>query len=105
LVYHNYDVIMRWNRSQLYALSVGLLADAVVMGQVHIYAPRKNIKFSYEQAKEIQKLLTKLGYYTGQIDGILGSGSAQAVRAYQKDYALPQDGYATIELLNKMKGL
>ena len=30
LVYDNFRVIMKWNRSQYFALSVGLLADAVV---------------------------------------------------------------------------
>lgn len=105
LVYSNYDVIMRWNRSQLYALSIGLLSDALIMGEVQIYAPRQNSQFSYDQGKEIQDLLTKMGYYTGEIDGILGSGTQKAIRAYQKDHSLPQDGYATVELLNKMKGL
>lgn len=105
LVYKNYDVIMQWNRSDLYALSVGLLSDALIMGEYQIYAPRKNTKFSHEQAKEIQELLTKMGYYNGAIDGSLGKGTRQAIRMYQKDNKLPQDGYATIKLLNKMKGI
>ncbi|HCK33276.1 MAG TPA: lytic murein transglycosylase, partial [Rhodospirillaceae bacterium] len=29
LVYSNYDVIMKWNRSLYFATTVGLLADAV----------------------------------------------------------------------------
>ena len=29
LVYHNYNVIMHWNRSTYFATSVGLLADAI----------------------------------------------------------------------------
>lgn len=33
LTYHNYDVIMKWNRSTYFATSVGLLADAIAAGQ------------------------------------------------------------------------
>lgn len=105
LTYSNFKIIMRWNRSQLYALSVGLLADGIEGDSVRIYAPRKNLPFSLEQSKEIQEILTEKGYYKGEIDGTLGRGTRQAVRAYQKANGLPQDGYATEELLNKMKGL
>ena len=105
LVYKNYDVTGRWNRSDLYALSIGLLSDALIMGDYQIYADRKNLKFSYADTKEIQELLTKKGYYTGVPDGVLGRGTRQAIRAYQKDNLLPQDGYATKELLNKIRGM
>ena len=29
LAYHNFGVIMKWNRSQYFAISVGTLADAI----------------------------------------------------------------------------
>lgn len=105
LTYQNYKIIMRWNRSQLYALSIGLLADKLDGKPGKIYAPRDNTPFSFEEGKEIQELLTKKGYYTGEIDGQLGSGTRTAIRAYQRDNKLPQDGYATTKLLNKMKGI
>lgn len=105
LTYQNYKIIMRWNRSQLYALSVGLLADQIDGKSGKIYARRDNTPFSFEEAKEIQELLTKKGYYTGEVDGQLGSGTRTAIRAYQKENGLPQDGYATTKLLNKMKGI
>lgn len=105
LVYKNYDVIMRWNRSDLYALSVGLLSDALIVGKYQVFAPRKNIKFSHAQAKEIQELLTKMQYYNGEVDGVMGSGTRKAIQEYQKNNQLPEDGYATEELLNKMKGI
>lgn len=105
LAYKNYDVTMNWNRSNLYALAVGVLSDALILGDYYIYTPRKDMPFSYEQSKEIQELLTQKGYYTGEIDGILGRGARKAIRAYQKDNNLPQDGYATEELLNKIRGI
>lgn len=39
-----------------------------------------------------QCLLAYLGYYTGQIDGQLGSMSTAACRAFQADYGLTADG-------------
>ncbi|SHI73343.1 M14 family metallopeptidase [Lutispora thermophila] len=42
--------------------------------------------------KEVQSLLQRLGYYRGSIDGIFGSGTANAVRAFQRDYGLAADG-------------
>lgn len=32
LVYHNFGVIMKWNKSQYFAISVGTLADAIAQG-------------------------------------------------------------------------
>ena len=42
--------------------------------------------------KQMQSLLTYLGYDTGQIDGQWGSMSTAACRAFQADYGLTADG-------------
>lgn len=44
--------------------------------------------------KKLQKALDILGYYHGKIDGIYGSGTAAAVKSYQKDHRLYADGIA-----------
>jgi len=44
--------------------------------------------------KKLQQALEILGYYDGSIDGIYGSGTAKAVRAYQEAEGLDADGYA-----------
>lgn len=41
---------------------------------------------------DIQRKLKRLGYYTGKIDGIEGSKTRAAVRAFQRDNGLKQDG-------------
>lgn len=105
LGYKNYDITMRWNRSKSYALSVGLLSDALILGEYQVYAPRQEIKFSYQQIKNIQELLTKKGYYKGRIDGQLGSGTKQSIRQWQKELGLPQDGYINDKLINEINGL
>ena len=47
---------------------------------------------SITQNKEIQQKLKDLGYYNGAIDGILGEGSIQAIKKFQKDNGLTADG-------------
>ena len=44
------------------------------------------------EVKNIQTVLKRLGYYTGAIDGIYGSGTKSAVTRFQRDCGLTQDG-------------
>lgn len=44
------------------------------------------------EVKNIQTVLKKLGYYSGSIDGIYGSGTRSAVIRFQRDCGLTQDG-------------
>lgn len=44
------------------------------------------------QNKEIQQRLKDLGYYNGEIDGILGQASIQAIKNFQRDNGLVVDG-------------
>ena len=42
--------------------------------------------------KQIQQRLKELGYYKGNIDGIIGPQSLKAIKNFQKDYGLVVDG-------------
>lgn len=42
--------------------------------------------------QEVQTGLKNAGYYTGAIDGKLGSGSKRAIREFQTDHDLESDG-------------
>ncbi|MBQ3432518.1 MAG: spore cortex-lytic enzyme [Clostridia bacterium] len=44
------------------------------------------------EVKNIQNVLKRLGYYTGAVDGIYGSGTKNAVLRFQRDCGLTQDG-------------
>ncbi len=46
------------------------------------------------EVRSIQKKLKELGYYSGSVDGIYGSKTANAVKAFQKACGLTQDGVA-----------
>ena len=46
----------------------------------------------------VQAGLAELGYDPGPVDGSMGSRTAGAIRAYQRDHALLVDGRASLEL-------
>lgn len=54
------------------------------------------------EVTEIQTKLKEQGYYNGNIDGIYGSGTKNAVIAFQKDNGLSADGIAGTQTLSKL---
>ena len=52
-----------------------------------------------EQMKLTQETLRGLGYISGPIDGIMGSGTAAALRAFQQQQGLQTTGRANPETL------
>jgi hypothetical protein len=53
-------------------------------------------------AMSVQTKLTDDGYYHGQIDGVLGSGSLEAIRQFQADHGLAVNGKVDPKLLNAL---
>lgn len=51
---------------------------------------------------QVQERLARAGYYHGSIDGVAGSGTRRAVRAYERNHGLPVDGEIDPELLAQM---
>ena len=51
---------------------------------------------------EVQLRLARGGYYHGAIDGVSGSETRRAIRAYEHAHALPQDGRVGQRLLTTM---
>lgn len=104
VVWPNFKVIKRWNNSNNYALSVGLLAHKL-SGQMGLMATSpKDIKpWPKTFIAQIQQTLSDKGYDTGGIDGWFGSKSTQALRQYQKEHQLPADGYPNEATLQHLK--
>lgn len=105
LVYKNYRTILIWNRSLLYAIAVGHLADRLA-GQGTLLTPRpaKEIPLSRIDVMRIQELLTAKGFDTGSADGVAGPQTRKAIRAYQKSRRLPADGFPNAGLLERLQG-
>lgn len=100
MVFDNFDVIMHWNRSVNYALSVVHLADRIAGGKplvTNLYANQEALGF--QQMVAIQQKLAEKGFDVGTPDGIPGVRTQAAVRKYQKANHLPVDGFASPSLL------
>ncbi len=103
LVYSNFDVIKRWNRSDYYALSIGILADYIAgIETFNITKLPEEKSLCKDEIKKIQKKLTIDGYYSGSIDGLYGEQTKEALKQYQKNNNLVPDGYLSKELLEKI---
>jgi membrane-bound lytic murein transglycosylase B len=103
LVTSNFDVIKAYNNSTAYALSVGLLGDAVT-GAASLVAPwpTHDRPPTAVQILRLQAKLKKMGYEVGEIDGMIGDDLRSAVRAFQERNGLAPDGYADPALLERV---
>jgi membrane-bound lytic murein transglycosylase B len=106
LVYDNFRVILRWNRSINYAISVCLLADRIAgMAQIANGRDAEHEPLRPDEIEELQQLLNRLGFDAGSADGIPGSRTQAAIRAFQKEHSLPPDGYPDPALLNRLRAM
>ncbi|MBD3766409.1 MAG: lytic murein transglycosylase [Gammaproteobacteria bacterium] len=104
IVWPNFKVIKRWNNSNNYALSVGLLASKLSGRQGLQAKPPANAKpWPKTFIAQLQQTLTDKGYDTGGVDGWFGSRSSQALRQFQKENNLPADGYPNQATLQKLQ--
>jgi len=104
LVYRNFDAILTWNRAVNYALAVGLLADWLVgLPPLRNGRDADNRPIPKQEAQALQEELIRLGFYAGQVDGVLGSGTRVAIRGYQRQAGLPADGNPSMSLLEHMR--
>ena len=103
LVYNNYRTTLQWNRSDLYAIAVGHLADRIAGKEALATArPVSEQRLSRNQVERIQELLTAQGFAPGPIDGVVGSQTRQAIKEFQRMAKLPADGHPTPELLEEL---
>jgi len=102
VIYENFDVIMRWNRSEYFALTVGHLADRIAGAGPLTNPPFEDGPISRDDVVRVQEYLVTNGYDGGTADGIFGSRSRAALRALQRDLGLVPDGFLSHELLRAM---
>ncbi len=100
MVFDNFDVIMQWNRSVNYALSVAMLAQRFISGNLLTTVQATDCEgLSRTRMMALQQQLTGLGFDTGVADGVPGNKTQSAIRRYQVAQQLPADGYASPSLL------
>lgn len=104
LITSNFNVIKKYNASDSYALSVAYLGDRVLgapafKGQW----PKTDMAFGMVQKKELQRRLKRLGFYDGDIDGLIGSRTRAAIRTFQLKSGLTPDGFAGPRVLTALR--
>jgi len=104
LVYQNFRVIMRWNASINYALSVGYLSDLIV-GKPRLLAqrPADDRPLSRADVMDMQTMLNRAGFDTGEPDGVVGRQTRAALRDFQRSAGLPPDGYPTATVIAALR--
>ncbi len=100
LVYNNYRTTLQWNRSDLYAIAVGHLADRIAgKSPLATVRPASEQRLSRNQVEKMQELLSAHGFDPGPIDGVIGSQTREAIKEFQRTAKLPADGHPSPELL------
>lgn len=94
LVYHNFNVMMGWNRSEFYGLAVGHLADRIAgTGGLLQPPPEDAPRLRREQIITLQTALNSRGFDTGEPDGILGPATRRALSQFQHAKGMVADGF------------
>lgn len=77
--------------------------------QMEQSAAAQPARMSREEIRQAQRVLQERGYYRGQIDGIVGPRTREAVAQYQRRQGLPQtaqlDGRTVDSLMQEQAGL
>ncbi len=104
LTLNNFRSLLRYNNAPSYALGVGHLADRLAgYGPFVQPWPTGERRLSMEQRMELQQHLTALGHLEGDVDGIIGSGTLEGVRSYQRVKKMAVDGYPTLTILKMLR--
>lgn len=77
-----------------YAIPIGLYDDEYLKNVKEVKKMSYRIGSKGEGVRQLQENLNKLGYDCGKADSVYGQKTAAAVRAFQKDNDLLQDGIA-----------
>ncbi len=100
LAYQNFDVIMRWNRSEYYAIAVGRLADRIAGGVPLTRDPDTGGEpVTRDAVRQLQEDLATLGYDAGSPDGIFGPATSSALSAFQQSRDVIADGHLDSEAI------
>ncbi|WGI22364.1 lytic murein transglycosylase [Amylibacter sp. IMCC11727] len=94
-VFNNFFVIKRYNNANSYAMAVGHLADKINGGGEFVREwPRGPNALKLPQKIEVQELLLKAGYDIGDVDGIIGPKTIDALSDMQIKAGVQPSGKA-----------
>lgn len=104
LMLHNFQVLMKYNPAEAYALAIGHLADRLRGGAPFVQQwPRQEPVLSRDERRELQELLLRKGFDGGEPNGRLGARARAAVRDYQASIGVVPDGFASATVLARLR--
>jgi membrane-bound lytic murein transglycosylase B len=104
LLLANFRVIMKYNPSEVYALAIGHLADRLRGGGPFLQSwPRDERALTIAECYELQQLLARRGFDVGEPNGLLGPRTRAAIRSYQIATGQVPDGFASSEVLDRLR--
>ena len=98
----NHYVIRRYNNSVSYALAIGLTADGIMGKPALSRAWPNDASMSRDQRIGAQRALTRLGFDTQGVDGVIGTNTRAALRRWQIANGRTADGYLTAALADEL---
>lgn len=104
LVFDNFHVLLEWNRSLFFALSVGYFAQRLAGGPALVgQAPAGERALRRAEVMDLQEALNALGLDAGALDGMVGVQTRAALRRYQVQGGLTADAYPTPALIARIR--
>jgi lytic murein transglycosylase len=104
LVLRNFDAIYSYNAAESYALAIAHLSDRLRGGGPFVAPwPTDDAGLSRAERREVQTLLSQRGYDIGEIDGMLGARSREAILDFQRSQGLEPDGRAGRKVLDRLR--
>jgi len=101
----NHYVIRRYNNSVSYALAIGLTADGVAGKPGLVGTWPTDAPISRDQRVGAQTALTRLGFDTQGVDGVVGANTRAALRRWQMANGRLADGYLTAALADELMAM
>lgn len=106
LVHRNFDALYSYNTAETYALAIAHLSDRLRGGGAFVKPwPTDDPGLSRAERREVQTLLRRLGYPVGEIDGMIGKTSREAIQDVQRANGLEPDGRAGRYMLRVLRRL
>jgi peptidoglycan hydrolase-like protein with peptidoglycan-binding domain len=103
-VFKNFDAIYSYNAAESYALAIAHLSDRLRgAGPWKTAWPTDDPGLSRDERLGVQQRLAQLGYDVGPPDGMIGSQTRAAIRAYQSAHSMEADGRAGQRLLRNLR--
>ncbi len=105
LLTQNFNVILRYNNAENYAIGVGHLSDRLAGGgPIRASFGPDATGLTKADRQALQQRLTAAGFDTEGSDGVIGNNTKAAISAYQASKGLPVTGEPSLALLRALGG-